>query len=576
MVVRLNALFSCLQEDSNSFLADNGLRSLAELPLLPIEELHPQEMAVLSLSKSLLRKLRPDSSSALDTVALEKFLALNSEQDNWDRRRGEELFDSELLGYFREEMHRFFEPHNRGPLVSSFEQFFARGYFGPGASLGSLASDLYTKVGSSDQTATSPIFFRMYRSYTASHPGWRSAEFLRTAARFDDRVVAGNKLSFVPKNVDTSRTICIEPSLNMFAQLGFAAVLSDRLKDLYSIDLSTQPDINRELARQGSLSGNLCTIDLESASDTISLRMIEQNLPSDVVRWLKLLRSPVCETPRGQVELRMVSTMGNGFTFPLQTAIFSSVVLAAKRFLGRPRTRAGTDWSVFGDDIITHRTDVGAVLSLLRILGFTVNPLKSFFEGPFRESCGSDYFRGQDVRGVYIKSLQTRQDRYVAINRLNDWSAIHGVSLPRTIRLLLSTVPYNRVPVWEADTAGIRVTSRQALDLKRGSKWLYRRDEFRPSVLRFDEGIVRVPRGGKRRFYNVGALYLALLNGSFERGVISVRHNAKSYQTRTRRTLNWDKPSPTLIAGVGIVLPPERVGSTGPRRESAEITNLPA
>lgn len=580
MVIRPDALFQCLQEDTADYLLSLGVQDNPGLSYTSKDQvLYPSVAACLRLRESVLKKLRSGTSEALDLAALKKFLAINDQQDDWDRRRGEELFAEELLGHFREEMHRFFEVDNRRPLIESFEQFFARGRFGPGASLKSVGTDFYSKVGSSDLTATSSIFFRMYRSYIANRPGWRGAEFFRTAAGFGDRIVTGNKLAFVPKNVDISRTICVEPSLNMFAQLGLADLIERRLKSLYSIDLTEQPEVNRALARKGSKTGSLITIDLESASDSISLKMIEKNLPRDVVAWLKVLRSPVSETLQGPVELRMVSTMGNGFTFPLQTAIFSSVVLAAKRFLGRPRTRAGKDWSVFGDDIICSQHDVGAVLSLLRILGFQVNPQKSFFEGPFRESCGHDYYRGHDIRGVYIKSLSTVQDRFVAINRLNDWSSVHGVNLPRTVRLLQGSVPDFLVPLWESDTAGIRVTSASARHLKVGFRWRFRASEFIPSMLRFDEGLVRGPRGTKRRVLNPEALYLAFLNGSLEHGTISIRHSAKSYRTRTRYTLNWDIPgaSHTLLAERGwcaIVSPVENRKLTGPRRESAERANL--
>jgi len=572
VVLRPDALTRSLHEDISDYLTTSGYPS-GYLDREP-SEMDPKVFACLSLKKSLLKKLRPDSTTALDELALEKFLRLNSQQDFWSARCCEELFSSELLGYFREEIHRFFEPDNRRPLISSFEHIMHKGRFGPGASLGSLGQDFYTKSGSSDLTATSEIFFRSYRSYINHFPIWRCAEFLRQAGGFGERVVAGNKISFVPKNDDISRTICVEPSLNMFAQLGLGHIIESRLKQFYSIDLSTQPDINRALAKAGSISGNLCTIDLESASDSISLSMIEKNFPRDVVAWLKLLRSPTSETPKGPVELRMVSTMGNGFTFPLQTAIFGSVVLASKRFLGLPRDRAGTTWSVFGDDIIVSQQIAGTVLSLLRCLGFTVNPQKSFFEGPFRESCGHDYFRGYDVRGVYIKSLRTVQDRYVAINRLQSWSTVHDIKLPKTIRQLLSTVPYNLVPLWEADTCGIRCTSFSARSNRYGARWRYRASELVPSLLRFEEGTARVSGGARVRITNPEACLNSLLNGTLERGTISIRHDTKAYRTRTRYTLNWDVPSPQPIAGRGSLTIVEYDSLNAQRRRDVEAVTL--
>jgi hypothetical protein len=53
-------------------------------------------------------------------------------------------------------------------------------------------------------------------------------------------IVEGNRLDFVPKNDDISRSICVEPTLNMFFQLGFADILNSRLKEFAGIDLENQ------------------------------------------------------------------------------------------------------------------------------------------------------------------------------------------------------------------------------------------------------------------------------------------------------------------------------------------------
>jgi hypothetical protein len=48
-----------------------------------------------------------------------------------------------------------------------------------------------------------------------------------------------SKVRVVPKNAKTDRTICIEPDLNIFVQLGIGAVIRERLK-AYGLDLNTQ------------------------------------------------------------------------------------------------------------------------------------------------------------------------------------------------------------------------------------------------------------------------------------------------------------------------------------------------
>lgn len=289
------------------------------------------------------------------------------------------------------------------------------------------------------------------------------ADDFRSAHR-GNLVVAGSKMSFVPKSQDVSRTICTEPTLNMLFQKGIGRFLEDELKRLFRIDLSKQPALNCELARQGSVEQSYGTIDLSSASDSISMELCRQLLPGYLYRWLELTRSPITQLQNGDViKLEMISSMGNGFTFPLQTLIFASLVVAVYGVLGiKPEyTRDGpSNFAVFGDDIIVRKDAYLLVTRTLEMFGFVVNVDKSFNNGPFRESCGSDFFCGHNVRGVYIKELKHETDFYSAFNRCARWAARSGVELPRTLRHLLGQVPPNRrclVPLWCGDAEGIHV-----------------------------------------------------------------------------------------------------------------------
>jgi len=188
--------------------------------------------------------------------------------------------------------------------------------------------------------------------------------------------------------------------------------------------------------------------------------------------------------------------MGNGFTFPLETAIFACAVEAVYKVFGRklkksnlPRGRFG-NFGVFGDDIICESDKATHVIRLLELLGFTTNASKSFVIGPFRESCGGDYYKGFPVRGVYIKDLGTMASRYVAINRLNSWTAMTGISLSHTMDVLLKKVRLLPVPLHENDDAGIKVSMRVLKDLvhrtseDKGSQWTHEEDP----PLRYESG----------------------------------------------------------------------------------------
>jgi hypothetical protein len=49
-----------------------------------------------------------------------------------------------------------------------------------------------------------------------------------------------------------------------------------------------------------------------------------------------------------------------------------------------------------------RRSMAALVLEVLRYFGFRHNPEKTFLFGQFRESCGTDWYCGQDIRPVYL------------------------------------------------------------------------------------------------------------------------------------------------------------------------------
>lgn len=494
-----------------------------------------------------------------DAAAIAKFLLVNERCLQWNLQRAysSSLWAAELIGTVKAELFEFFNPNGQEPLWSTYEEILTSARCGPGSNVGSSGNDFFTKMFSSNLTATRDGLYGAYRAICGRNPTWAAAERRRCAEGYTFQVAESSKLLTVPKNVDISRTICVEPSLNTFFQLGLADILTSRLRDRYGIDLSTQADVNRELARVGSLDDTICTIDLESASDSLSRPMMRWLIDRFHYDWFASLSCESTTLPDGsQVRLNMLSTMGNGFTFPLQTAIFCAVVRAAHRYLGVPWERAGKTWSVFGDDILCHRRLAGAVVDILEALGFSINQHKSFFEGPFRESCGRDFFRGRDVRPVYVKSLRTPQNRCTVINLLNRWSAMTGTTLPRTISLLLRTVRFTPVPPWENDDAGIKVPFSLVMGrLRKHPRFqsaIYYRYESRPLRLVVVDSTVRVPRGGKRRVFNPDGLLLAMLNGTLVHGSINIRHSVNIYRRRLAVAPSWDY-APALIGGVPAV-----------------------
>jgi len=213
--------------------------------------------------------------------------------------------------------------------------------------------------------------------------------------------VYGSELGFVPKTAKTDRTICTEPLLNSFVQLGIGKYIRSRLRRA-GCD-TTDQTVNQRLSRQGSISGDLATIDLSSASDLISKAVVWNILPEPWYDLLNTCRSPSYTYEGSFYNLEKFSSMGNGYTFELETLIFLSLARATCEVLGI----SSESVSVYGDDIIVPTAAYEKLCSTLVCCGFSVNHAKSFSAGPFRESCGSDWFLGSSVRPLFLKRRPT-------------------------------------------------------------------------------------------------------------------------------------------------------------------------
>jgi hypothetical protein len=178
------------------------------------------------------------------------------------------------------------------------------------------------------------------------------------------------------------------------------------------------------MAQTASVSGSHATIDLSNASDTVCRVLVELLLPDDWHTLLSQLRSPFTRfSPDGKKKnrrwylLEKFSSMGNGFTFELETLIFCSLAHAVG-------CKIGLDSFVYGDDIIVPEDRAADVLAVLRYVGFTPNQAKTFTGASnFRESCGGDFFFGHDVRPFYIKESPNDPPAWIALaNNLRYWS----------------------------------------------------------------------------------------------------------------------------------------------------------
>lgn len=529
-----------------------------------------------ALLESLLKKQLPSGADGCteeqEEVAIAKFLEANERCSRWSLQLRDSR-DEEITLLFREEVNGFFNVNKKtswgmNPLDLSPLRAFTWGRSGPGAAVGTRHLTFYSKMFGGPMAAYDSDLYHWYRAAIAEDERWVRAEEARLQSFGLPHVVGGSKLSVVPKNVKTGRTICVESSLAGFAQLGQGLILEKRLDEYFGIHIkggkhSVQHSKNQQLARIGSVNGSYATIDLSSASDSISLGLVKEFVPEASLWGLNRTRAPKALI-RGQLhDLHMISSMGNGYTFPLMTALFACAVVASYRFVGleveRPYGRSLGNFAVFGDDIIVKSEAFRILMRLLDLLGFVPNESKTFSDGPFRESCGADWLSGRPVRGVYIRRLSSLEERFSAFNALSRWVEQTGIKLPGSLAYLVRSIPRNVrfwVPPWENPDAGLhaptafhrpRMVRFREPDTGKVVKvygWDY---EVRRPVARQ----VALSVGCKTPFWNDDGVMLAVLggyvrdkDGDLVLGLPKDKTFNAKYRTERKVTLNWEVQSP--------------------------------
>lgn len=335
--------------------------------------------------------------------------------------------------------------------------------FGPGATLSNSRAEsaVIYKLTNKPSITEGAIWFypalpRRLRAVWGPLDSWEVSE----AGRF----------STVPKSYKIDRAIMIEPLVNAAIQRSLGVQIAHRLKPFLG-DIRHLPERHKELARIGSLTGQYATLDMSAASDTIATEFVRFMLPPDWFRVLNYARTPCVSFDERLwtrndalfrsygVEtihrLEKFSSMGNGFTFELETLLFYSLAKATARFA-----------SSFGDDMIVDSASVGDTMEVLKYAGFTLNAEKSFWRGLFRESCGGDYLNGIYVKGETLKEdikcvVQDKNTKKLVVkpdvlkwydlhNRLYMLQEEGNIDLMRTLAVIRGLVPLrfrHQIPV---------------------------------------------------------------------------------------------------------------------------------
>lgn len=180
----------------------------------------------------------------------------------------------------------------------------------------------------------------------------------------------------VPKTLKTPRIIAIEPTCMQYAQ---QALLREFVEGIESSD-SLSPFIgftdqvpNRSLAREGSLSGKLATLDMSEASDRVSNQHVLALMGtfSHLYGALQACRSTKADVPgHGVITISKFASMGSAVCFPVEAMVFLAIIFhsiaeqlsttVTPQLISEMRGRV----RVYGDDIIVPST---FALSLIHI-----------------------------------------------------------------------------------------------------------------------------------------------------------------------------------------------------------------
>lgn len=221
----------------------------------------------------------------------------------------------------------------------------------------------------------------------------------------DRKKVAENKVLFVNKDSRGPRTIACEPLELMFCQQGLRKLMYDHI-ETHPLTASrinfTDQSVNQQLALLGSCENFIATIDMKDASDSVSWSLVQYLFKdTPLVPYFRGTRSVNSILPDGRVvELKKFAAMGSALCFPVEALVFYALIIGTYALYEHLYPFA----YVYGDDLIIDREIIPTLNEVFQEVGLKINLDKSFYNGPFRESCGKDYFKGDEVTTVKLRS----------------------------------------------------------------------------------------------------------------------------------------------------------------------------
>jgi hypothetical protein len=212
------------------------------------------------------------------------------------------------------------------------------------------------------------------------------------------------RVLLVPKDSRGPRLISCEPVDYQWIQQGLGRAIVSHVEShpltRYNVFYTDQAP-NQRGALLGSSTGRYATLDLNEASDRVSLGLVRLLFPSHLIEYLEACRSSSTVLPDGrEIKLKKFAPMGSSLCFPiLALTVWSILTAAAPDKYTRERIL------VYGDDVIVPTAFAADAIEQLESFGLKINRDKSCTSGFFRESCGTDAFKGVNVTPVRLRTV---------------------------------------------------------------------------------------------------------------------------------------------------------------------------
>jgi len=227
-----------------------------------------------------------------------------------------------------------------------------------------------------------------------------------------------SRLICVPKTAKSPRLIAAEPTSHQWCQQLLLRFLFDQCRQHFGahfIDFKDQQK-SGALVLKASFDRELATVDLSDASDRLSCWTVERLLRTNesLLRALHAARTRYIKDEISDelsfLSLRKFASQGTATTFPVMSLVMLCIALGASlgdkdRVTWAKLRELRTKVRVFGDDIILPTHGYGRLVRAMDLLQLKVNLAKSYVHGHFRESCGTDGYRGYDITPSKPKTL---------------------------------------------------------------------------------------------------------------------------------------------------------------------------